>query len=51
MSFLKEKTVQSENDREKSYKQNRACKEENLELRGSLMSLETELRSVEESSC
>ena len=44
MRFLKEKTVQSENDREKSYKQNRACKEENLELRGSLMSLETELK-------
>ena len=51
MKLLREKTVQSENDREKSNKQTRACdkiikqgKEENIELRGSLTSLETEYK-------
>ena len=46
MKLLREKTVQSENDREKSNKQTRACdkiikqgKEENIELRGFLTSL------------
>ena len=43
MKLLKEKTVESENDQEKSTKQTLACdkiikqgKQENLELRGSL---------------
>ena len=51
MKLLKEKTVESENDREKSTKQTLACdkiikqgKQENLELRGSLTSLETEFK-------
>ena len=51
MKLLREKTVQSENDREKPNKQMRACdkiikqgKEENIELRGSLTSLETEYK-------